>query len=85
MPNFLNMLAAHNAEHGIQSTFSELKKTARRLEKAYEERLDQSIDPYAYVLQYADDTGEIACGLKDNPFEHHPNHVNAARRIGAAA
>lgn len=76
----MNLLAAHNAEHGITLTFSELKKTSRRIEKAYEARPDRDqIDPLAYVLQYKDDTGEQATDDYDSDRER--NRVAAAQRI----
>ena len=86
MPNFLHILATHNNLHGITATHSELKKTARRMEKlhAAQEALQGQIDADKFILDYSDDTGEIACGFKDNPFTQ-TNHANAARRIGVAA
>ena len=77
--NFMNLLATHNAEHDIHLTFSELKKTSRRIEKAFNERPDKSVDPYAYVLQYRDDTGEGATDGYDTERER--NRVAAAQRI----
>ncbi|MGN6656409.1 MAG: hypothetical protein ACTHJ9_13835 [Rhodanobacter sp.] len=80
--NFMNLLATHNAKHGIRLSFSELKKTSRRIERAYNERPDKDqIDPYAYVLQYRDDTGETA--TDDYDSERECNRVAAAQRIAS--
>lgn len=82
MPNFMHLLAQHNNKHGITATHSELKKTARRMAKAYESRPDKTIDPYAYVLDYQDPVGEEAADNVDT--ERETNHHNAARRLAAA-
>lgn len=86
MPNFLNLLAAHNEKNGITATFSEMKKTARRMDRIYAEHEEarNAIDPLAYVLDYSDETGEIAT---DNVLAERAkqNAANAARRIGARA
>ncbi|WP_146008911.1 hypothetical protein [Zhihengliuella halotolerans] len=84
MPNFLNLLAQYNSEHGVSATFSEMKKTARRIERAYSERADDGADPYEYVVDYADPTGETAT---DNVMTEQAarNSENAARRLAVAA
>lgn len=81
MPNFIHILAQHNNKHGITATHSELKKTARRIEKAYEVRPDKKVDPYAYVLDYSDKVGEEAAENVD--AERETNRTNAARRLAA--
>ena len=85
MPSCLSELLTHNAEHNITMTPSEINKTVRRMNKlrAAEEAERLRIIEEQCPLDYKDDTGEIACGFKDNPFT--TNHNNAARRIGVAA
>lgn len=85
MPSCLSELLTRNAEHNITMTPSEINKTVRRLNKlrAAEEAERLRIIEEQCPLDYKDDTGEIACGFKDNPFT--TNHNNAARRIGVAA
>lgn len=46
------------ADEGVQITFSQARYTARRLEKRDDAK--DVIDPYAYVLQHWDETGETA-------------------------
>lgn len=86
MPNFLHLLATHNNERGIVATHSEMKKTARRLEKLHAADIAAGIEREAdaYILGYSDDTGEIACGFKVSPFPS-ANDVAAARRLRVAA
>ena len=43
MPNFLHLIATHNNKHGITATHSEMKKTARRMERAYNDRSDRDV------------------------------------------
>lgn len=86
-PDFLSKLGAYNAIHGIMSTFSEMKKTARRIEKAYDMRpTDQeliSADEFLRI-HYSDNVANevIACVLGEkecrNCEEHHPYHPDAA-------
>ena len=85
MPSCLSELLAHNAEHNIMMTPSEINKTVRRMNKlrAAKDAELARIRDEACPLDYTDDTGEIACGFKDNPFT--TNQANAARRIGVAA
>ena len=81
MPSCLNELLAHNAKHNITMTPSEINKTVRRMNKlrdAQDAELTRIRDE-ACPLDYKDDTGEIACGFKENPFAD--NHSNAGRRI----
>lgn len=83
MPSCLSELLAHNATHNITMTPSEINKTVRRMNKlrAAQEAERLQILAEAYVMGHSDETGEIACGFKDNPFT--VNHTNAARRIAA--
>ena len=85
--DYLHKLATYNEEHGITSTFSEMKKTARRIEKAYEVRPDKMVDPYAYVLDYSDKVGEEASENVDTERAEQSarNHAHAARRLAVAA
>lgn len=82
MPDYLSLVMQVAADEGVSITFSQARYTARRIAKRDDAR--DAIDPYAYVLQHMDDTGEIACGFKDNPFTTTTNHTNAARRLAAA-
>lgn len=66
------------AEKCEELSFSQAKKIARRLEKRCESW--GNIDPLKYVLDYWDETGEVAT---DNVMEE--NARNAARRVEAAA
>lgn len=82
MPNYLNLLAKYNADHGITATFSEMKKTARRMQKLNEET-GLRIDIEAYFLDYKDEVGETAT---DNVMLERikRNAENAARRLAVA-
>ena len=82
MPNYLNLLAKYNADHGITATFSEMKKTARRMQKLNEET-GLRIDIEAYFLDYKDEVGEMAT---DNVMLERikRNAENAARRLAVA-
>lgn len=62
--NYLNELAAYNQRNGITATFSEMKKTARRIEKLDSEQ-DQPLEIEAYFLDYQDPTGEEAAETVD--------------------
>lgn len=85
MPSCLSELLAHNSKHNITMTPSEINKTVRRMNKlrAAQEVERQRIEAERFIMQHSDETGEIACGFKENPFN--TNHDNAARRIGVAA
>jgi hypothetical protein len=84
MPSCLSELLTYNTEHNITMTPSEINKTVRRMNKLREvqeaERL--RVEAERFVMGHSDETGEIACGFKENPFT---NTDNAARRIGVAA
>jgi hypothetical protein len=79
--NYLNELAAYNLRNGITATFSEMKKTARRIEKLDAER-GERIDLNAYFLLYQDPTGEEAA---ENVDEQRAHHASVRRRLAAAA
>ncbi|UUG70004.1 hypothetical protein SEA_ZUCKER_45 [Arthrobacter phage Zucker] len=81
-PDYLSKLAAYNELHGITATFSEMKKTARRMQKIHDERGPVDFD--AFFLLHADPTGETAAANVDAERSEH-NRLNAARRMGAAA
>lgn len=83
MPNYLNLIAAYNEAHNITATFSEMKKTARRMQKLNEET-GLNIDVEAYFLDYSDETGETATDNVINE-QRQSNAANAARRLGVAA
>jgi len=82
--DYLSELARYNQEHGVTATFSEMKKTARRIGRIVEENeaARNAVDPLAYVLQYWDETGELAT---DHVMEERAkqNAANAARRVAA--
>lgn len=85
MPNFLHDLATYNNKHGITATHSEMKKTARRLERAFNDRADQSIEAaeflaLAYFRKFSDRTGEEAVAHVMNP-ESCTHHTSVQRRI----
>lgn len=79
--NYLGELAAYNQKHGISATFSEMKKTARRIEKLDAER-GEAIDLNEYFLDYQDPTGEEATENADAEREH---HASIRRRLAVAA
>lgn len=84
--DFLTLIANHNKARGITATFSEMKKTARRMERAYNDRKDPDLDPYAYVLDYSDETGETATdNVLAEQLERAARNAAAARRRLAAA
>jgi hypothetical protein len=64
------------AEKGQDLTFSQAKKTARRMERRCESWAN--VDELAYVLHFWDETGELAT---DNVMAE--NAANAARRLAA--
>lgn len=87
-PNFLTELARYNAINGVQATFSEMKKTARRLERAFNDRADKAIEAaeflaLAYEKEYSDITGETAVAHVMNPKEC-DHHKSVERRLMAA-
>ena len=83
MPSCLSELLAHNTEHNIMMTPSEINKTVRRMNKlrAAQEAERLLTEAEKYILDYSDDTGEIAVGFKENP--HATNYNNTQRRIAA--
>lgn len=79
MPNYLSLVMQVAADEGVEITFSQARYTARRIEKR--DDAQDAIDPYAYVLQHWDETGETAVA---NVLEEQ-NKKAAARRLGVAA
>lgn len=77
--DYLSKLAHYNQQHGITATFSEMKKTARRIQKIDIER-GSPVDLEEYFLDYKDPTGEEAAENVD--AERLANQANAARRCG---
>ena len=76
--DYLSKLAHYNQDHGITATFSEMKKTARRMQKLHDERGPVDLD--AFFLLHADPVGEEAT---DNVMAERAkrNHTNASRRL----
>jgi hypothetical protein len=85
--DYLSRLATYNQKNGITATFSEMKKTARRIERVVNENeaARKAVDPLAYVLQYWDETGELATDNVDTERAERNarNAAAAARRIAA--
>lgn len=77
MPDYLSLVMQVAADEGVEITFSQARYTARRIEKRDESR--DAIDPYAYVLQHWDETGETAVA---NVMQER-NEAAAARRLAA--
>ncbi|GGJ59168.1 hypothetical protein [Glutamicibacter ardleyensis] len=87
-PDFLTELARYNAINAVQATFSEMKKTARRLERAFNDRADKAVEAaeflaLAYEKEYSDITGETAVAHAMNPKEC-DHHKSVERRLMAA-
>lgn len=78
--DYLSKLAAYNVMNGITATFSEMKKTARRMQKLADEQ--GPLDVEAFFLLHSDPTGEEAT---DNVMAERAetNRTNAARRHAA--
>ena len=79
--DYLSKLAAYNVMNGITATFSEMKKTARRMQKLDEER-GERIDLDAFFLLHSDPTGEeaVANVLSERAAQ---NKAHAERRLAA--
>jgi ABC-type Zn uptake system ZnuABC Zn-binding protein ZnuA len=75
--DYLTKLATYNAKNNITATFSEMKKTARRMQKLHDER--GPVDVEAFFLLHSDPTGEEAATNVDAER----NAANAARRCAA--
>lgn len=69
------------ADEGVSITFSQARYAARRIEKRDDAK--DAIDPYAYVLQHWDETGELA--IANVQKERNEAAAAAARRIAVAA
>lgn len=78
--DYLSKLAAYNVMNGITATFSEMKKTARRMQKLHDERGPVDLD--VFFLLHSDPTGETAV---ENVLAERAeqNKANAARRLAA--
>lgn len=80
--DYLSKLAIYNQSHGITATFSEMKKTARRMQKLHDER--GPIDLDAFFLLHSDPVGEEAvANVMAERAE--ANAASAARRVAVAA
>lgn len=82
--DYLSELAAYNTRNGITATFSEMKKTARRIAKLDADRAD-GIDLDAFFLLHADPTGEDATNnvMAERAKRSAQNHAAAAQRLAA--
>lgn len=82
--DYLSELAAYNTRNGITATFSEMKKTARRIAKIDADRAD-GIDLDAFFLLHSDPTGEEATDnvMAERAERAAHNHSAAARRLAA--
>jgi len=81
--DYLSKLATYNQERGIPSTFSEMKKTARRMQKLHEampEGWRLTVEDYFRLV--SDPVGEEATDNVMNERQR-TNHTNAARRAAA--
>lgn len=78
--DYLSRIATYNQKHGITATFSEMKKTARRMQKLHDELAPDDVE--AFFLLHSDPTGEEAATNVDAERAAH-NHTNAARRNAA--
>lgn len=67
------------ADEGVEITFSQARYTARRIEKRDDAK--DVTDPYAYVLQHWDETGELAI----RHVQQERNKAAATRRMAVAA
>lgn len=78
--DYLSQLATYNQRNNITATFSEMKKTARRIQKMHEDLgTVEFVDFEAYFLLHSDKVGEEAT---DNVLTAQ-NKANAARRVAA--
>lgn len=89
-PDFLSKLGAHNAIHGVMATFSEMKKTARRIEKAYDARppAQELISADEFLrIHYSDPTPDTAIAHIENPDEcdHYPSVQRRLNRMLVSA
>ena len=83
--DYLSKLSTYNAQHGITATFSEMKKTARRMQKQHESMPEGwRLTVEDYFRQISDPTGEEAT---DNVMNERAkqNQAAAARRVADAA
>jgi len=81
--DYLSKLATYNQSHGITATFSEMKKTARRMQSLHDSMPEGwRLTVEDYFRQVSDRTGEEAT---DNVMNERAeqNAANAARRLAA--
>jgi hypothetical protein len=86
--SYLNDLAAYNQLHGITATFSEMKKTARRMQTLHETMPDGwRLTVEDYFRQVSDPTGEEATDnvMHENELKERAHHASVRRRLAAAA
>ena len=86
--NYLNELAAYNQKRGITATFSEMKKTARRMQTLHETMPDGwRLTVEDYFRTVADPTGEEATDnvMADNEKKERAHLASVRRRLAAAA
>ena len=84
--DYLTMLANYNKSHDITATFSEMKKTARRMEKLHDtmpESWRLTVEDYFRLV--SDPTGEEATDnvMNERAAQSATNRINAARRTAA--
>lgn len=77
MPKLLPTVMKKNDSDGLNLTFSQMKKAARRLERRCEGWLQEDAD--VYVMDHSDITGETAVKNVMQDI----NETNAARRLAA--
>lgn len=81
--SYLSELAAYNERNGITATFSEMKKTARRIETLHESMPEGwRLTVEDYFRQVSDPTGELAT---DNVMNERAHHESVMRRLERAA
>jgi hypothetical protein len=81
--DYLSALSTYNKKHGITATFSEMKKTARRIAKLDDDRGPVDLD--VFFLLHSDPTGEEATDnvMAERAERAAHNHSAAARRLAA--
>ena len=76
MPKLLPIVIRVANEKGIVLRGFEAPRIAAKLEKRFQ--FSGEPDPYKYVLDYWDETGEQACGFTKSESI---NNINAAQRV----
>lgn len=81
--DYLSKLATYNKDNGITASFSEMKKTARRIQKHHESMPEGwRLTVEDYFRQVSDPTGEEATDSVMNE-QAAKNATNASRRVAA--